>query len=446
MAEILLDSTQVLGAIKPMHAVNNGPKPKRADQSLSNFDDYKAARIPFARNHDASFYAAYGGEHTVDVNFIFPDFSRDPDDPQAYDFALTDDYLQNILDAGTEVFYRLGSKIEHWRKKYNTIPPADFQKWAEICEHIIAHYNEGWADGFHWNIRYWEIWNEPDLDEDHSSNKRCWGGTEAEFFQFYKVAARHLKTRFPHLCIGGPALAHRLEGWTDRFLAALTADEQPAPLDFFSWHTYTTQPRDMEQKILLARRKLDQAGYTHSESILNEWNYVRGWSKDFAYSIQQIIGCKGAAFTAACMAIGQNAPLDMLMYYDARPGLFNGLFDFYSMKPLKGYYPFYGFADLADLGTHVACSSDDPDIYTVAAKDDEGNVGLMVIYYAEDDTAEPCKNVRLKVTPGTTLPGTVAHVVDDARNYEEVYLQQRDGNLEFRMPRNSIFFLKGRKV
>lgn len=88
-------------------------------------------------------------------------------------------------------------------KKHGTVPPADFGKWAQICEHIILHYNFGWANGYHLNIRYWEIWNEPDLDADDSPNKRTWGGTKARFFDLYELAAKHLKTRFPELMIGG---------------------------------------------------------------------------------------------------------------------------------------------------------------------------------------------------------------------------------------------------
>ena len=48
-------------------------------------------------------------------------------------------------------------------KPYHTFPPKDPEKWARICEHIIRHYTEGWADGYHYNIRYWEIWNEPEV-------------------------------------------------------------------------------------------------------------------------------------------------------------------------------------------------------------------------------------------------------------------------------------------
>ena len=163
--EILrFDTQKRLGAFKPLNAVNNGPCHKRhaSDQKRSNLAAYRAARIPYARCHDASENMGYGGEHVVDITAIFPDFSKDPYDPASYDFPITDEYLLVTQEAGTETFYRLGQKIEHWVKKYGTLPPPDFHKWAVICEHIIRHYNEGWADGYEYGIEYWEIWNEPD--------------------------------------------------------------------------------------------------------------------------------------------------------------------------------------------------------------------------------------------------------------------------------------------
>ena len=181
---IHVDFSKAAGKIKPMHAVNNGPVYKfHSDQRLTNMPAYQAAGIPFARTHDASFCSTYGGEHTVDVGNIFPNFDADPCDPASYDFCLTDEYLRVIEFAGVETYYRLGNKIEHWPKKYGTLPPKDFKKWAVICEHIIKHLNYGWADGHEMGIKYWEIWNEPDLDPDDSTHKRCWGGTKAQFFE-----------------------------------------------------------------------------------------------------------------------------------------------------------------------------------------------------------------------------------------------------------------------
>ena len=393
MSNITVDFSKTLGRVKPMHAVNNGPVYKFAeDQRITNLYAYRDAGIPYARNHDASFYATYGGEHTVDVNFIFPDFDADPYDPDSYDFCLTDEYLKVIEFAGTKVFYRLGSKIEHTKKKYNTLPPKDFKKWAVICEHIIRHYNYGWADGFNMGIEYWEIWNEPDLDSDDSEHKRCWGGTKAQFFELYDVAAKHLKSCFPELKIGGPALAHNMQ-WAEDFLKQLEA-----PLDFFSWHIYTQDPKNILARTQEVRKMLDRYGFEKTESILNEWNYVRGWNDDdWIYSLKSEKGLKGASFTAGTMCIEQYSSLDMLMYYDARPCGMNGLFctDFVN-ECLKGYYPFKMFNELYKLKNCVQVECDSDEIYACAAKD-EKRAAVMLTHFSDDDSTQP-KEVEIKLS------------------------------------------------
>lgn len=413
MKKVFVNYGKELGKVKPMHAVNNGPIRARGDQTRGNFDTYVEAGIPFARNHDASFCNDYGGEHTVDVHAIFPNFDADVNNPASYDFACTDKYTEEILEAGTKVFYRLGSKIEHEVKKYNTLPPKDFQKWAEICEHIIMHYNEGWADGFQWNIEYWEIWNEPDLDPDDSKNKRTWGGTKEQFFDLYEITAKHLKTRFPHLKIGGPAVAYNQE-WTADFLAEMSRRE--VPVDFFSWHIYCAEPAWVIERAETVQKLMDANGYGDAESILNEWNYIKDWGENFIYSLETIVGMKGAAFTAACMCASQASSIDMLMYYDARMGAgFNGMFDFYTYRPLKGYYPFKMFNTLYKMGTSVECVVDDEELYAVGAKDAEGNSSLMFAYYTDDDTAGE-KTVHVELNGG-------------AKQYE-IYLLDKEHNCE----------------
>lgn len=387
MSKLNIQFEETKGIIKPMHAVNNGPVYKwDPDQRNTNLEAFKEAGIPYVRNHDAAFYSAYGSEHTVDITAIFPDFDADPYDEKSYDFACTDEYLKVIEYAGAKTFYRLGQKIEHYVKKYGSLPPKDFHKWAIICEHIIRHYNYGWANGFEMGIEYWEIWNEADLDPDDSKDKRTWGGTKAEFFKLYHIAATHLKACFPELKIGGPALAHDLN-WTRDFLQQLEA-----PLDFFSWHRYADDPKKILTHIETIRKLLDENGYTETESILNEWNYVKGWTgDDYLYSLRKIKQLKGSSFTAAAMCIGQQNPLDMLMYYDARPCTWNGMFhtDFVCDK-LKGYYPFYAFNVLYQLGTEVKATSDDDEVYVCAAAN-ETDGAVMLTYFNDDDNAESKK-------------------------------------------------------
>lgn len=437
MASVTVNTNETIGLIKRMNAVNNGPVRSRSDQSKGNFDDYKALRIPYARIHDAGACYSYGAPHTVDVNQIFTNFDADENDPASYDFVLTDEYLSNIIAAGTQVFYRLGATIEHWIKKYNTLPPKNFEKWARICEHIIMHYNEGWADGFRWNIVYWEIWNEPDLDPDDSPNKRCWGGTKAQFFDLYRITAKHLKKRFPDLKIGGPALAgHR--DWAQDFISAMAKDG--VPMDFFSWHRYAVEPRQIVDACRFYRKLLDDNGYTGAESILNEYNYVRGWSDDWIYSIEQMIGIKGGAFTAACMCACQNEPLDMLMYYDARVSCtMNCLFSTITLKRLKGYYGFYAFAELADLGNQVRCDSDDPAVYALAAKGGDGKTAILICYYTDDDNAG-LRNVVID----TGLPDAEfdCRLADPDFSFEPVWPKNREGGkFEFKLQKNSILFI-----
>jgi hypothetical protein len=190
MVELKINLNETNGNIKPMNAVNNGPTYPSIRKTYTSFDAYKALNIPYARNHDASFFNGYGGEHTVDVHRIFRNFDADENDPANYIFEPTDKYIRTTLDAGTETFYRLGASIEHGYK-YGTRVPKDFAKWARICEHIIRHYNEGWANGFEYGIKYWEIWNEPECGNS-PTNHPCWQGTLDEFLELYCVAAKHL--------------------------------------------------------------------------------------------------------------------------------------------------------------------------------------------------------------------------------------------------------------
>lgn len=438
MSTVRLNFNKEIGKIKVMHGVNNGPDVSGADQTRGNEASYKACRIPYARTHDASFFHGYGGNHTVDINFIFTDFEADVNDPKSYDFTCTDLYMKQILDSGAKPFFRLGSRIEHEVKKYNTFPPKDFKKWAQISEHIIMHYTQGWANGFEYDMEYWEIWAEPDLDINEEKNKRMWQGTEEEFVELFTITAKHLKNRFPHLKIGGPASAGD-EIWMERFLKKIKNSD--TPLDFFSYHWYWTQPYDMTDKCTRVRKLLNRCGYENTTTILDEWNYVRSWDREFVYSVKQIIGMKGAAFNMACMSAAQNCPdIDMLMYYDARPSIWNGLFDFYTYEPLKGYYSFYTFANLYEMGKQVESLSDDENVYVIGAKGN-GKHGMVVTYYAEDDN-EGTKDITLDIE-GLDISNLKFYFVDENNTYTPSAKYKLDGNkITVTLKRNSFVYIE----
>ena len=467
-ATVTVDEAQVIGPMKPMNAVNNGPSVDKpgGDQKRGNAADYAAARFPFARTHD-SINCVSGGAHCCDINAIFPNFDADENDPKNYDFVFTDWYLDAIRRTGTQVYFRLGQTIEHGPKKYGALPPKDYAKWARICEHVIRHYNEGWgwavdkapttkniAWSNQFNIVYWEIWNEPDLDAGGdnrwATNPRCWGATPEEFYKFYETAAKYLKSKFPNLKIGGPALAFNYD-WAVKFVEH--CEKTKAPLDFFSWHIYIRTPETLRDRAIAYRKLLDEHGFKKTESIQNEWNYVKGWGDDWVHSLEVESGrfnLKAAALITAAMTVSQSSPIDMLMFYDARlHTVMNSLFDLVTYWPKKGYYPFMAWSDMVERApTQVKCgvvegtlaasdantgfvekkdASIPGGIRAVASKGAKGGA-LLISRYSDDNNVTDTATVTVRVK-GRSLKGATCLLTDAVRTYTRVPMAiQPDGS------------------
>ena len=406
MATITADFSSTLGRIKPMHAINNAPM----DPGLLHY--MGEAGIPFARLHDTG--GSYGGMVYVDIENIFRDFDKDPADPASYDFAFTDSLLQDLESQGVKPFYRLGCTIENSQRirAYHIYPPRDNEKWARICEGIIRHYNEGWADGFHMGIEYWEIWNEPD-NEPIIDDNPMWKGTDEQFFRLYETASRHLKSCFPHLKIGGYGSCGfyaALEKASDpnahvsprvdyfisffrKFLAHITSPGHESPLDFFSWHSYGSQ-QDNAFYARYARDTLNEFGFTRTESIFNEWNpgiQHRGETRDLSN-------------IAGMMLEMQAAPVDMLMYYDGQAfSSYCGLYDPVHRGIFRAYWAFPAFNALYRLGTWCPSASDDPEVMTLAARGEGGRAILLV------NRSDRPKDIVLPGSPGSVRVADEGH-------------------------------------
>ncbi len=431
MVNLRFNLEEKSGKFKPLNATNGGPWCVRHDGDSTsggnNFEAYKEARIPYSRNHDSAMYQIYGGPYSHDIDRIFPVFSADPYLPESYDFANTDEAILVCKEAGTETFFRLGQTIEHQIKKHGVIPPADFKKWAVICEHIIRHYNEGWADGFQLNIKYWEIWNEPDMG-DHT-----WTGTPEQFFDLFAITAKHLKKCFPDIKVGGPAFCWKME-WLESFLSEMQKRE--VPMDFFSWHKYCTSPDFMGEYSREMGRLMAKYGYSAAESICNEWNYVENFNERFVPSMDIARGLKGASFVLACECVAQKSPIDMLMYYDTRPSVMNGVFDILHYTPLKSYYSLAWYGQLYDAVAEVRCENEPEDIYSLCGVDEKGKVTALLTYYTEANEGES-KTVRVDF--GKPNASYKIYVTDSEHNGELITETQ---NLEFDMPLHSMILIK----
>ena len=388
-----IDYSSIQGEVRPLHGVNCGPIVCGGIVDLSA--RFRELAIPIVRTHDSNWPHAW----EIDIPTIFPDLSADAESPLSYDFRRTDTYVNSILQTGAQIVYRLGVSIEHTPIKYFTAPPGDNEKWAAICRHIVMHYNDGWADGFHHGIRYWEIWNEPDIRDN------MWAGTFAEYFLLYDVTARQLKAYDPTLQIGGPAAANPSvhEGILPAFLAYCR--DEHLPLDFLSWHLYTDDPRDYGSTALDIRHALDAHGYPRAEIHCNEWHYMEagqwGVIMDPAVDGQhkrklfaKINGAEGAAFAVCTLLAFQHSPVAVANYYTGDT-MWWGLFDQYGDRE-KTFYAFLAFRKLLEtpLLARIDCADADDRLAIGAGLSADGQHATILL----SNFNAPAHTMRLELT------------------------------------------------
>lgn len=444
MTHITYDYQKALGTIKPMHGIG---QPPLLDIKTKYFKYLSEANIPYSRLHDVGGY--FGGGMFVDIPNIFRDFDADETDPASYEFAFTDIIIKGLMEHQCEPVYRLGVTIENYHniKMYRLAPPKDMAKWARICEHIIRHYTEGWADGFHYDITYWEIWNEPDNGIDERTNM-MWHGTKEDYFELYRVTSKHLRACFgDKIKIGGYASSGfyaelkertkngaiamgmtkeptdwelRITYFVDFFREFLEmVSKEKLPLDFYSHHSY----ENVEKTLIMQKfveDELEKYGLGDVEIHLNEWNPNA--------KIEERGTALACATATAMMCEMQNHKMDMMNFYDGRIGqsVYGGLFHPMTYKPLCTWYGFKAFGKLYALGQQVSCEWEKENLYVLAATDGTKK-GTIIVNLGED--TEVATNLDSAMT---------AYLIDD-----DSFMEKTDIDVtHFKIKTNQVLYIE----
>lgn len=394
---VQVDARKTIGEIRSFQGLNGPPTPVMA--GLPNLvEQYKSLRVSQVRTHD------FMGATDIDAHFtqdnallawlipdgaqragvvkagnagiIFPDWSADPEKPASYNFAPTDQVLAAIHATGAEVYYRIGRS---WGAQAD--PPADFDKYANIVKHVAMHYNQGWANGFRYNIRYWEFWNEPEA--------LFWAGTPQQFYSLYEKTARALKSVDPTLKVGGVAAAIPSDdgAYREGFIDYCAAHH--VPLDFYSWHTYAIESADPYDAVRLAReirQVLDTHGFPHAESVLSEWNLTPDFTDRQKSRLQ---GMETAAFIGAVLSYVQDAPLDHADFYRG-DAAWMGLFDLQG-NSFKTAYAFEAMGKMQDTPRRLAVEGADTfGFATLAGRSSDGKmIQILISNYAIPEGFKP---------------------------------------------------------
>jgi xylan 1,4-beta-xylosidase len=346
-SRLTIDSSHVIGTIKPLQDMGIGPLLFRDQFDVTPY--YKKLGVRYVRLHDVP----YVYDDVQDMEYVFPKESADPMKAENYDFVLTDHYIESITSAGMNMIYRLGYTSDYYRPRALQFidPPRSYKKWADVATHIVNHYNNGWDGGPRTHIKYWEIWNEPDIPI-------SWTGTPEAYFKLYEVVAKQIKATDPSLKVGGPALAEHLD-FLESFLKYCRSHQ--APVDFVSWHNYPAKPEEVAKRGQRVHDLMVKYGFGGAQSILDEWNYSftgifdpsQPNQADGNHKYYEITrGEVGAAFDAAVLIALQDAAVDIATFYTGT-NMVMGLFT-YEGGPTKAYYSFLAFRTLLDSPQRVA--------------------------------------------------------------------------------------------
>lgn len=404
---VQVDAGRVTGTIRDLQGLNGQPTPVL--KGLPNLvRRYKELRTSLVRTHDmmgpADIDATFKFDNIWQVwlipndairkdavetgnrTIIFPNPAADSEKPESYNFGPTDQVMSAIQRSGAKVYYRIGRS---WGAEAD--PPADFDKYASIVKHVAMHYNKGWASGFHYDIKYWEFWNEP--------GPIFWTGTPAQFYQLYEKTARALKSVDPELKVGGPAIADPAHVSEYREGLLDYCRDHNVPLDFYSWHTYALQsgdPYDAARLAVRFRSLLNSRGFPKAESILSEWNSTPDFTESEKANLQ---GPHNAAFVGAALTYMQEAPVDRAIFYRG-DATWMGLFDL-NGNYFKSAYTFKAMGQMLDTPAKLSVKGTDTyGFATLAGKSADGReLQILISNYA---------------IPADFKPGTM-HMTPDVR-------------------------------
>lgn len=428
--DIILNYEDTNGIIKSFSEINCGPLPNHDVNGVHLTNQYNQVGISFIRTHDFS--------GPTDISTIFPEWSADPYIESSYDFTTSDQYISAIINAGCNVFYRLGESASN--DKNLRIPPENFTKWAEICKHIVMHYNDGWNNGFYYNIKYFEIWNEPDLNG-------FWTGSAMDYYQLYQITAEKLKLYNSSLKIGGPCTSSVDNyDYTTGFLNYVS--DNNIPIDFFSWHQYADTPNQLYISAKSVDALLDSYSLTNCENINTEWNI------NILTPQRDKDNVRNAAFTTCCLSAFQDTGIDYVFRYRGTqdPNWLMRLIGFdLSLFTFDGIYKNPTLSYLAmnylisddpiRLNTPIIDAS--PGLTYIAGKsEDNTNVSIIISNFDGGDTSY---NLEISNLPWDGSYKVVHYLIDES-NHLEIALQETMSTKVYNCSKNleesSVHFIR----
>lgn len=282
----------------------------------------------------------------------------------------------------------------------DVVEPTDYAAWEELISQLVSHYQRRGTGPI-----YWEVGNEGDIGESGGCPFRF---TPDNYVRFYSHTVAAIRRTDPTAKVGGPALAN----WKSPILPALLehAAAGKSPLDFVSWHIYSSDPVAVRKTIDGVRVLVAKHPSLRPELILNEWNMslsnpVLDTRFQPAYILETAWQMKDADLDYSCyyhirdyhVELDQFAPFmspggaaGMARWWNRMPQ-YDGLFDYQNtLRP--AYFAFKLLSRLA--GSKLPVTTDDEKVHAFFTWDDTYKTHNLLVWNFSDKPA----SVTLRIT------------------------------------------------
>jgi xylan 1,4-beta-xylosidase len=376
-------------------------------------------------------------------------YTETRDGKPVYDWTVVDRIIDTYLARGIHPYLQIGFMPEAlstapagvpyqhlWRPGFDykliatgwSYPPTSYEKWGELVYQWTLHNVEryGREEVAKW---YFEVWNEPNLNV-------YWQGTPQDFYKLHDVAIAAVRRALPAARVGGPDVAGAGGAFMDGFLEHVSSGknfatgETGTPTDFLAFHA-KGRPAFVDGHVRMGIS-------THLKEVDNGFQKIAAVTALAAKPI--VIGESDPEGCAACPG-PQNAYRNGTMYssYTAASfariwelarkrgvnleGVLTWAFEFENQPWFAGYrqlstngvnLPVLNvFRMFAKLGSErIEATSDaqipleqimadgvrgDTDVGTLATRNAQGGVAVLIWNYHDDDLAGPDAAVRLTI-------------------------------------------------
>ena len=179
----------------------------------------------------------------------------------AYNWEVQDYAVAEANARGLNIYAGLGY-TPSWASAggNSNDPPTNTQDWYDYVYAAVSRYKD--------SIKYWEIWNEPNLTQ-------FWNGTQAEYINLLKIGADAAHAADPDCMVLAPELssAGRASSWMTNIL-----QQAGDKIDIISYHQY--DGGDIPSGRLAAidgmHNRIVAAGYANKPIWITE----SGWPSD----------------------------------------------------------------------------------------------------------------------------------------------------------------------